>query len=92
MNNKLTAQDCIELLRERAGTLGHLPTRADLAPEQTAAVKAHFGPWPRALEAAGLKPPRSKEALLKRQEKRIRSKVKKTQVKIQKIKSGEVKK
>ena len=34
------------------------PQRDDFSPEQVVAIKAFLGPWPRALEAAGIKAPR----------------------------------
>ena len=38
------------------------------------AIKAFFGPWPRALEAAGIKPPRDDDRKERNKEKRIRAK------------------
>jgi hypothetical protein len=38
------------------------------------AIKAFLGPWPRALEKAGVKPPREDDRVLKNKEKRIRAK------------------
>ena len=38
------------------------------------AIKAFLGPWPRALEAAGIKPPRDDDRIEKNREKRIRAK------------------
>lgn len=43
------------LLAEKAAALGRLPTRADFSEPDVVFIKAHLGPWPRALEAAGLK-------------------------------------
>jgi hypothetical protein len=40
------------------------------------AIKAFFGPWGRALEAAGIKPPRSDDRAAKRAEKRAAQKQK----------------
>ncbi|MBE6850668.1 MAG: hypothetical protein E7504_02860 [Ruminococcus sp.] len=37
------------------------PKRADFSEREVVAIKAFLGPWPRALEAAGVKPPRAKE-------------------------------
>ncbi|MBQ3848040.1 MAG: hypothetical protein II748_04225, partial [Clostridia bacterium] len=45
------------------------------------AVKAFLGPWPRALEKAGLKEPRDDDRKLKTVEKRIRAKRKMIQTK-----------
>ena len=38
--------------------LGRLPKKEDFDEATRARIKAFLGPWPRALEAAGLKPPR----------------------------------
>jgi hypothetical protein len=38
------------------------------------AIKAFLGPWPRALEKAGIKAPREDDKLEKNKEKRIRAK------------------
>ncbi|MBQ9543870.1 MAG: hypothetical protein IJV00_01935 [Clostridia bacterium] len=60
---KYTKTDCIELLkaaqrkREESGQKGYV-CRSDFTTEEVVAVKAFLGPWPRALEAAGIKPPR----------------------------------
>lgn len=48
---------CIALLCMRAKELGRLPCRSDCTDAQVQQIKATLGPWPRALEAAGLKPP-----------------------------------
>ena len=77
---KLTKEDCLSLLREKASRLhaeGDLryPKRSDFSEREVVAIKAFLGPWPRALEAAGLKEPRdNSEHLLKTKEKRIRAK------------------
>ena len=36
------------------------PKRSDFADDEVVLIKAHLGPWPRALEAAGLKPQKAK--------------------------------
>lgn len=53
--------DCTALLRKKqeqlyAEGLTRYPQRSDFSVEEAAAIKSFFGPWPRALEAAGLKP------------------------------------
>ena len=48
----------IQLLREKAEALGRLPQKADFDEVSRSRIKAFLGPWPRALEAAGLKPPK----------------------------------
>ena len=49
---------CAAKLVARAGELGRLPNKSDFPGQDVEAIKQVFGPWPRALEAAGLKPPR----------------------------------
>ena len=65
MNPKemLKKEDCIRLLREKAEhllTLGEnrYPRRSDFSEREVVAIKAFLGPWPRALEAAEIKPPK----------------------------------
>lgn len=79
VESKLTRSDCIVLLREkheflRSSGLNRYPKRSDFSEREVVAVKAFFGPWPRALEAAGIKPVRSDDRLQKNREKRIRAK------------------
>ena len=50
----------IRQLRLRAQELGRLPIKADFDDATRARIKAFLGPWPRALEAAGLKEPKKK--------------------------------
>lgn len=45
------------LLRNKAAQTGTLPKRSDFAPDEVCLIKQKLGPWPRALEAAGLKEP-----------------------------------
>ena len=73
-------QECIALLRQRYAALlsageDRYPRRSDFSAEEVVAVKACFGPWPRALEAAGLKEADPEKAE-KRVQKRIRAKIK----------------
>ena len=48
-----------ELLREKHKDLGRLPRKDDFDEPTRSRIKAFLGPWPRALEAAGLKEPRT---------------------------------
>jgi len=50
---------CAAKLVARAGELGRLPNKSDFSGQDVEAIKLALGPWPRALEAAGLKPPRA---------------------------------
>ena len=49
------------LLRQKYAELGRLPTKKDFDSAACAQIKAYLGPWPRALEAAGLKMPKEKK-------------------------------
>lgn len=44
-----------ELLRKKYKELGRLPKKDDFDEATRSRIKAFLGPWPRALEAAGLK-------------------------------------
>ena len=50
-----------ELLRQKHAELGRMPTKKDFDNATCARIKAYLGPWPRALEAAGLKEPKDKK-------------------------------
>ena len=76
---KLTRNDCLFLLVEKQKELNDLgvmrfPQRSDFSDYEVMSIKAFLGPWPRALEAAGLKEPRSDDRLQKNREKRARAK------------------
>ena len=47
-----------DLLRQKYLELGKLPTKKDFDSATCAQIKAYLGPWPRALESAGLKEPK----------------------------------
>ena len=47
----------IHQLQAKAKALGRPPQKADFDDAQRARIKTFLGPWPRALEAAGLKEP-----------------------------------
>ena len=76
---KRTRDDCILLLREKQTELQNrgltrFPQRSDFADDDVMYIKSYFGPWPRALEAAGIKEPRNDDRKQKNREKRIRAK------------------
>ena len=50
-----------DLLRKKYAELGRLPTKKDFDDVARSQIKAYLGPWPRALESAGLKPPKEKK-------------------------------
>lgn len=45
----------VEELRKKAQELGRLPKKDDFDEVTRSRIKAFLGPWPRALEATGLK-------------------------------------
>ena len=74
----LQKSDCIDLIREKAAELEksrehRLPKRSDFSDLEVMMIKSYFGPFPRALEAAGVKQKRQ-GVEQKRFEKRIRAK------------------
>lgn len=73
---KYSKEECIRLLCAKYGELGEsrYPQRSDFDEDEVVAIKAFLGPWPRALEAAAIKPPRNDDRLQKNREKRIKSK------------------
>ena len=62
---------CIELLVNRYKETGIRPKKSDYSEEEVACIKSYFGPWPRALEAAGIKEPKPVTKKQRREEKRI---------------------
>lgn len=84
---KLSSEECIALLKNKSEELTAAgkppyPKRADFTEDEVIAIKSYFGPWPRALEAAGVKevdPAR----LEKKKRRRIKMKRRKTQKKIE---------
>lgn len=86
MNSKLSKEDCILLLREKsvelqANGVDRFPQRSDFSDREVVAIKAFLGPWPRALETAGLKEIRDDGKAERVREKRIRAKKRKTEAK-----------
>ncbi len=76
---KPTKADCIRLLQSKYSFLqkqglDRYPKRSDFSEREVVAVKAFLGPWPRALEAAGIKPPRNDNRAQRIKEKRLRAK------------------
>ena len=57
----------VEQLKEKYETLGRIPKKEDFNEMTRARIKSFLGPWPRALEKAGLK--EKKRAKIKDKEK-----------------------
>ena len=78
-DKKYKKEDCLILLKEKyeelqSKGLTRYPQRSDFEEREVVAIKAFLGPWPRALEAAGVKPPREDDRAERNKAKRIRSK------------------
>lgn len=85
-HKKYTREDCIVLLQKKQvelyeNGLTRFPQRSDFTDYEVMSIKAFLGPWPRALEAAGLKEPRGDDRLQKNREKRARAKKRLRQLK-----------
>lgn len=55
MTNEEKKSWAVELLQQKNNELGRLPRKDDFDEPTRSRIKAFLGPWPRALEAAGLK-------------------------------------
>lgn len=55
MINNRKKEWAIEMLQQKNEELGRLPKKDDFDVVTLSRIKAFLGPWPRALEAAGLK-------------------------------------
>ena len=73
-NGKYCREDCIAMLKGKYAELERYPMRSDFSEDEVVAIKAFLGPWPRALEAAGIKSPREDDRIEKNREKRARAK------------------
>ena len=78
-DKKYTKESSLLLLKNKYAELqeqglSRYPQRSDFEEREVVAIKAFLGPWPRALEVAGIKPPREDDRAQKNKEKRIRAK------------------
>ena len=69
-----TKNQCEKMLRDMYENRGRYPKKADFLEMEVAAIKSYFGPWPRALEAAGIKEPKPFTKKDRRKQKRIEQK------------------
>ena len=77
-DKKYNKEDCLVLLNEKykelqSQSIERYPQRSDFSDREVVAIKAFLGPWPRALEAAGIKPPRDDDRPQRNKEKRARA-------------------
>ena len=68
----------ISMLRDIAGKEGRLPKKSDFSEYDVMRIKGFFGPWPWALEAAGLKEPKHLQKAQKNRENRLDKKDKRS--------------
>lgn len=71
----------IELLKATAEQTGRLPRKADFSEDDVNRIKGFFGPWPWALEAAGLKESKQEARIAKNRARRQRSRERRKQLK-----------
>ena len=80
--NDRKAEACERLVQKQkelsSAGISRYPQRSDFSGQEVAAIKAALGPWPRALEAAGLKPPREGDRIARNREKRARAKARRS--------------
>ncbi len=84
---KYDRDGAIALLKNKSEELSRageqrFPRRSDFSEDEVNSIKSFLGPWPRALEAAGLKEAREDGRAEKLLEKRIRAKRARTEEKI----------
>ncbi|MBQ9673397.1 MAG: hypothetical protein IJV39_02095 [Ruminococcus sp.] len=75
--DNLTKEQCVVLINKKFRILGRLPKKSDFDPYTVMMIKSHLGPWPRALEEAGIKPKRDDGYFERKQAKRERNKQRK---------------
>lgn len=74
MNGNLSKEEYIVLLRRVCEKEKRFPKKSDFSEQDVARIKALFGPWPRALEAAGLIESKEEERAEKRRLRKERKK------------------
>lgn len=86
MSKNTTKEEYLDLLRAVASKEGRLPKKSDFDLLDVNRIKSFFGPWPWALEAAGLKETKQEKRQQKNQEKRARARQRKKEAKLSKSK------
>lgn len=74
MGENTTKEEYLQMLREVAEREKRLPKKSDFDILDVNRIKSFFGPWPWALEEAGLKSSKKEERILKNRERRKRAK------------------
>lgn len=73
-NLEKSKEYAIFLLKEKQKQTGRNPVRNDFTDTEVMTIKSYLGPWPRALEAAGLKEPKPVDRLTVNRMKRLKKK------------------
>lgn len=93
MDSQQKIQKAVLLLQEKFDILGRIPQKSDFDSTTVCFIKQKLGPWPRALEKAGLKEPpevsAKEKSLLKRERSRKNRRLKKEEQKILSSKKNE---
>lgn len=76
MQNQKIKEEYLEALCEVARKEGRLPKKSDFSEADVNRIKGMFGPWPWALESAGLKESKQEERRAKNAARRLRAKQK----------------
>lgn len=88
MSKKTTRDEYLQMLREVAQRENRLPKKSDFSVEDVNRIKGFFGPWPWALEAAGLKESHREERRQRNFEKRQRAKERRKNAEAENHESG----
>ena len=89
MSDTTTKEEYTELLRQVAEREKRLPKKSDFSQQDVNRIKGFFGPWPWALEAAGLKESKHEQRKEKNYQKRMRAKENRERIMTEKIKEKE---
>ena len=81
----------LSLLRDKAEQLGRLPKRSDFSGSEVCFIKQKLGPFPRALEKAGLKEAQKISSVEKNRIKRMRRKKELKKLSVKKDAFSEIK-
>ncbi len=81
MAKNTAKEEYLVLLRAVAEKEGRLPKKSDFDPLDVNRIKSFYGPWPWALEAAGLKESKKEERIQRNREKRERAKQRRQEAK-----------
>lgn len=75
MSVYMTDEELLQYIRTAAAELGRVPKKSEVS--CALQIKSRFGPWPRALELAGVKVPseRSRQRQERKKEKRMRQRI-----------------